>query len=66
VSFAPDLTWFLPVRLAWTAAGDTLAVPRPTNTSGDFVGLRDTDGFVELAREAKHFPAGEPVDFHAW
>lgn len=66
VSFAPNLTWFLPVRLAWNAAGDTLAVPRPTNTSGDFVGLRDTDGFVELAREEQHFPAGHGADFHTW
>jgi len=44
----PDLTYFLPVKLSWSDAGVALAEPRPTNTSGDFVSLAGTDGFVEL------------------
>ena len=48
-----QLTYFMPVPLASSAAGALLAAPRPTNTSGDFVALAGTDGFVELAREAR-------------
>lgn len=65
VQFDPDLCWFLPVKLQYTATGPQ-AVPRPTNTSGDFVGLRGTDGFVELAREQTHFPTGHGCRFWAW
>jgi molybdopterin molybdotransferase len=43
-----DLTYFLPVKLSSSAEGVALAEPRPTNTSGDFVSLAGTDGFVEL------------------
>lgn len=64
--FAPDLTCFLPVVLAWDDDGHVTAEPRPTNTSGDFVGLKGTDGFVELPRGTDVFPAGYAADFHAW
>jgi molybdopterin molybdotransferase len=43
-----DLTYFLPVKVGSSAEGAALAEPRPTNTSGDFVSLAGTDGFVEL------------------
>jgi molybdopterin molybdotransferase len=43
-----DLTYFLPVKLGSSSEGVALAEPRPTNTSGDFVSLAGTDGFVEL------------------
>ena len=66
VSFAPDLTWFLPVKLEWTAAGQALARPRPTNTSGDFIGLRDTDGIVELPRGQSEFPQGFAAKLLRW
>ena len=35
--------------LTWDADGRELAMPRPTNTSGDFSSLAATDGFIELA-----------------
>ncbi len=66
VSFEPDLTCFLPVRLISNAAGQVLAMPVRTNTSGDFTALSGTDGYVELAREQKHFPAGTAVFLHRW
>lgn len=66
VEFRPDLAYFLPVKLEWTEAGDVAAVPRPTNTSGDFVALAGTDGFVELPRGRDLFPAGWAAPFHAW
>jgi molybdopterin molybdotransferase len=66
VAFRPDLTYFLPVTLAWTDAGDVHAIPKPTNTSGDFVSLRGTDGFVELPRGQDLFPAGYAATFYSW
>jgi molybdopterin molybdotransferase len=56
VNFAPDLAYFLPVVLTWTNDGSALAWPRATNTSGDFVSLANTTGFVELPRGSQTFP----------
>lgn len=66
VTFEPDLTCFQPVRVLSSAAAQTLAVPVPTNTSGDFTALSATDGYVELAREQSLFPAGTVVLLHRW
>jgi molybdopterin molybdotransferase len=49
VAAPQSLTYFLPVKLRSSDEGVALAAPRPTNTSGDFVALAGTDGFVELA-----------------
>ena len=66
IRFEPNLTCFHPVRLISNAAGQVLAMPVNTNTSGDFAALSATDGYVELAREQIHFPAGTPVFLHRW
>lgn len=66
VRFEADLTYFLPVVLEWMPDGTCLAHPRPTNTSGDFVALAGTGGFVELPRGGRVFAAGHAADFHAW
>ena len=66
VTFKPDLTCFQPVKLVSNAAGQVLAMPVKTNTSGDFAALSATDGYVELAREQSQFPAGTPVFLHRW
>lgn len=66
VDFEPDLTLFLPVRLSSGPEGELRAVPCPTNTSGDFRALHGTDGYVELARTDRRFPAGSPVPLHRW
>jgi len=66
VHFAPDLTCFLPVQLTHAATGAVLAQPKPTNTSGDFISLAGTDGFVELPRGRDDFSAGYAADFFAW
>jgi len=66
IHFEPDLTCFHPVRLVSNAAGQVLAMPVKTNTSGDFAALSATDGYVELAREQDNFPAGTPVFLHRW
>ncbi len=66
VTFKPDLTCFQPVKLISNAAGQVLAMPVKTNTSGDFAALSATDGYVELAREQSQFSAGTPVFLHRW
>ena len=66
ITFKPELTCFQPVKLVSSAAGQILAVPVKTNTSGDFTALSATDGYVELVREQSHFPAGTPVFLHRW
>ncbi|HUL83600.1 MAG TPA: molybdopterin molybdotransferase MoeA [Gammaproteobacteria bacterium] len=61
-----ELAHFLPVKLAWSAAGAALATPRPTNTSGDFAALAGTDGFVELPPRRAEYPAGAVVRLFRW
>ena len=65
VDFEADLSWFLPVRINNTRSGRE-AQPQPTNTSGDFIGLRGTDGVVELPRGTNHFPAGYRARLFRW
>jgi molybdopterin molybdotransferase len=66
ITFNPALTCFQPVRLISNAAGQLLAMPVKTNTSGDFAALSGTDGYVELALEQTLFSAGSPVFLHRW
>jgi molybdopterin molybdotransferase len=66
VTFTPDLTWFLPVALEWSGSGALSAQPRPTNTSGDFVALAGTSGFIELPRGHDEFPAGFAARYFEW
>jgi molybdopterin molybdotransferase len=66
VTFKPNLTCFLPVRLESGIDGSVLAHPVPTNTSGDFTALHGTDGYIELDRETSEFPGGTIVPLHRW
>ena len=66
VIFEPELTCFQPVRLVSNAAGQVLAMPVKTNTSGDFTALSGTDGYVELAAEQSRFRTGTPVRLFRW
>jgi molybdopterin molybdotransferase len=66
ITFNPDLTCYQPVRLVSNAAGQVLAMPVRTNTSGDFAALSGTDGYVELPRERSLFPTGTPVRLFRW
>jgi molybdopterin molybdotransferase len=63
---SPELTHYLPIKLGWSAAGTTLAAPRPTNTSGDFTALAGTDGFVELPPRSGAHPAGTVARLFRW
>jgi molybdopterin molybdotransferase len=66
VSFKPSLTCFQPVKLISNVAGQTIAMPVKTNTSGDFASLSATDGYVELAKDQTEFPAGSPTLLRRW
>jgi molybdopterin molybdotransferase len=66
VRFAPDLAYFLPITLRASPDGAAIAAPRPTNTSGDFVSLAKTTGFVELPRGQDVYPQDLAVRLFRW
>jgi molybdopterin molybdotransferase len=66
VTFKPQLAYLVPVKLRSGPRAEILAVPNPSNTSGDFAGLIDTDGFIELPADETDFPAGTVARFWAW
>jgi len=66
VTFRPPLACLLPVRTACGAQAQREATPAPSNTSGDFAGLVQTDGFVELPAAPDEFPAGFVAPFYPW
>ena len=65
-TFEKRLTCFLPVTLGYDQHGRTLAEPRPTGGSGDFISLAGTDGFVELPAGPATHAAGLAVPFYRW
>jgi molybdopterin molybdotransferase len=64
--FDKRLAFFLPVTLGYDEQGRTLAEPRPTAGSGDFIALAGTDGFVELPCGPARHPAGLAVPLYHW
>ncbi len=64
--FEKALACFLPVSLGYDGQGRTIAEPRPTQGSGDFIALAGTDGFVELPPGPATHAAGLVVPFHRW
>ncbi len=60
------LTLYRPVNLQSSLGVDCVAIPKRINGSGDFGGLGNTDGFVELDSRAHSYSAGEMVPFYAW
>ncbi len=65
-AFEKRLAYFLPVTLGYDQQGRTLAEPRPTGGSGDFIALAGTDGFVELPCGPARHPAGLAVPLYRW
>ncbi len=66
VTFKPKLACLLPVKLSSGPRAELLATPDALNTSGDFAGLVDTDGFIELPAEPSEFLAGTMAPFTPW
>jgi molybdopterin molybdotransferase len=66
VVFKPKLACLLPVRISSGPHAELVATPGPVNTSGDFAGLVETDGFVELPAEMDEFPKGYVAPYRSW
>ena len=62
----PPLTFFLPVRIEARTGEGSVAMPKPTHGSGDFVSLLGTQGFVELPPGPAVYPAGHAAPFYRW
>ncbi len=66
VSCNPKLAYLLPVRLSSGPRAELLATPCSVNSSGDFAGLVETDGFVELPAGQGEFRAGHVAPYRSW
>jgi molybdopterin molybdotransferase len=66
VTFKPKLACLLPVRISSGPRAELLASPGTAGSSGDFAGLVDTDGFVELPAGTDEFPEGTIAPFWSW
>jgi molybdopterin molybdotransferase len=66
VSGPKNMSYFVPVILNWSGGAIESALPRPTNTSGDFSSLAATDGFIELPSGRGDHPAGSPGRIYRW
>tara|TARA_Y100000814_G_scaffold293043_1_gene273186 strand:- start:448 stop:1776 length:1329 start_codon:yes stop_codon:yes gene_type:complete len=64
--FAPPLTLFLPATLSIDETARSWATPLPFNTSGDFVSVAGTDGFLELPAQQTEFEKGTALPFQPW
>jgi molybdopterin molybdotransferase len=58
LTFKPDLTWFVPVRVE-NRHGVLWAHPQPGHGSGDLANLHNANAFLELPRGRDYFEAGE-------
>lgn len=59
LSFAPKLTYFVPVSLSVTPEGIWYAEPLPGSGSADYANLLRCDGFMELPPDRNEFGQGE-------
>jgi molybdopterin molybdotransferase len=66
VSPLHSMTTFLPISIEADESGRPCAHPQPTNGSGDFLTLTNTDGFVELPPGLKIIPRGFVASFFRW
>ncbi len=66
VTFMPDLTYFLEVKIAYTRRGVLYARPSAGCGSGDLANLVNTDGFIELPETKNKYKKGEVYPFIAY
>jgi molybdopterin molybdotransferase len=59
VSFKPNLTYFLPVKVSVAPSGMLQAKPIRHSGSGDLASLLEGDGFLELPRIQSFFASGD-------
>ncbi|MEM8524377.1 MAG: molybdopterin molybdotransferase MoeA [Bacteroidota bacterium] len=63
VTFKPNLTYFLQVKIAYSKDGRLLANPVCGNGSGDLANLTEADGFLELEQGKDVYQQGETHRF---
>jgi len=63
VNFKPDLTYFVPVKLISEDGNSKAAKPYAGNGSGDFVNLKNVDGFLELPQGKDVYAKGTYCKF---
>ena len=63
VSFKPNLTYFLPVKVSEAASGMLQANPIKHGGSGDLAAMLEADGFLELPPKQSYFAAGDVYPF---
>jgi molybdopterin molybdotransferase len=66
ITFMPELTYFLPVKIEIDEKAQAWAYPLEAKNSGEFVALAQTDGFVELPASANEFLRGDCFNFYPW
>lgn len=66
IIFKNDLTYFVPAKLESSTDGKLHAHPLPVQNSGEFTGLAESDGFIELPKDKTVFCVGETYLFHPW
>ncbi len=66
LEFKKPMTYFIPVSVKYTKAGTILADPVPTNGSGDYVALAQSDGFIELPDDKLFFAKEEAFPLYLW
>jgi molybdopterin molybdotransferase len=64
--FKPPITLFIPVLIEYDANGQTWAEPLPFNTSGDYISVARTQGFIELPQNETQFVSGSAHRFRPW
>jgi molybdopterin molybdotransferase len=64
-TFKPSLTYFLQVSVKYEQ-GKLLAYPDAGGGSGDFVNLKEVDGFLELQADRSDFKAGEIFNYYSF
>ncbi len=66
LTYKQDITLFLPVTIEPRPSGEVWAKPVLFNTSGDFISIAKTDGFIQLPKNRSTFPQGEAFPFFDW
>ncbi len=66
VRFSKNLTYFVPIKISYSEDGVTYAEPLEVKNSGEFSGLSESDGFIELPLEKSEFKKGESYRIYRW
>jgi molybdopterin molybdotransferase len=66
ITFELPMTLFMPVSVVPDEWGRPWLKPKPTNTSGDYLSLLGTDGFIELPPGPQTYPKEFVADMYRW